>query len=199
LPHWRKRHVIPLVLLGLILAGVGGIVVRGTWADTEPRNPESSADGIICRLYRPPQGDWQVRCAMVLDHPPEKVWGTITDYKNFADIFSTLETAESERLAPGRTRLYGLAHSPIGTWPYDIVVEEETSPDLWMAHWDGKSGNVQRIVGGWTVTPAGQGKTLLVYSSHVEIKLYPDWLVVNAMLARQPKVMKAVADWLARK
>ena len=53
-------------------------------------------------------------------------------------------------------------------------------------------------VGGTCVIRGCVPKKLLVYASHVEIRKYPDWVVVNAMLMRQPKVMKAVRDWLDR-
>jgi len=48
------------------------------------------------------------------------------------------------------------------------------------------------------VTPHGDAQTLLFYTSHAEIKGYPDWVVVNALLSRQPKVMQAVADRLSK-
>src|SRR5262245_45527610 len=111
-----RRYLITLVLLGILLVGAVGAVVRGSWADRSPRDPKSSADGVICRLYRPPEGVWQVRCSMVLDHPPEDVWGVITDYDHFAEIFPTLESAEHERLDGGNARLRGMARSALGSW-----------------------------------------------------------------------------------
>jgi carbon monoxide dehydrogenase subunit G len=199
----RKRRAILLTLFGLSLILLILVILRGTWADTEPRDPKSSDEGIICRLYQPPQGDWQVRCSMILDDPPEKVWGVVTDYANFESIFPTLESCSQGPFASGgaftkTVQLSGLARSAIGTWPFDIVVKEEEGPGRYHSHWEGESGDVEKIAGSWTVTPAGEGKTLLVYASHIEIKHYPNWVVVNALKSRQPKVMQAVADWLAK-
>lgn len=195
----RKRWLIPSILLGLIAIAVIVIIVRGSWADSEPRDPKSASEGIICRLYQPPKDDWQVRCSMVLDYPPEKVWGVITDYDNFADIFPTLKSCKVDSRGKGRAQLTGVARSMLGDWPFDIVVHEEVEAGKkYHVHWEGDSGDVQRIKGSWTVTPSGEGKTLLVYASHVEIKRYPDWSVVNALLLRQPQVMQAVADWLKK-
>src|SRR5262249_16930127 len=137
-----------------------------------------------------------VRCAMVLNASPERVWKVVTDYDHFEDIFPTLESALAERQPGGNVRLKGEAHSSLGTWPYDILIEHEVKGDRRVAHWYGSSARVQSIRGGWTVTPTGEGRTLLVYASHVEIKGFPDWFVVNALLLRQPKVMQAVADRL---
>lgn len=194
----RKRYVVLLVIAGLLLTVFLFGYVRGTWADREPRDSKSSSEGVVCRLYQPAEGPWQVRCSMVLDHPPEKVWAVITEYDNFADIFPTLASCAAEEKDAGNVRLTGIAHSTLGDWPYDIVVQHVVKPDEYHSHWEGDSGEVQKLVGSWTVTSAGDGKTLLVYASHVEIKRYPDWVVVNAMLLRQPKVMNAVRAWLDR-
>ena len=62
-------------------------------------------------------------------------------------------------------------------------------PGLSNSHWVGESGDVQKVEGSWIVTSAGKDTTLLVYTSHIEIKRYPKWVVVNALKSRQPKVM----------
>ena len=196
---FRKRYAVLLGLLGLILVLLVAAIIRGTWADKEPRDPQSSADGVICRLHQPPGDDWQVRCSMVLNYPADEVWAVVTDYNNFADIFPTLESC-SYTATKNSPQLRGVAHSLLGDWPFSIYVDHEDLPgEGHSSHWEGASGNVQKIKGSWTVTKLDEQRTLLVYTSHVEIKRYPDWVVVNALLQRQPKVMKAVADWLAQK
>src|SRR5581483_6467189 len=90
--RWRKRWLIPLSIFGLLLLLFLAAFVRGTWADTEPFDPKTAGEGIICRLYQPPKDTWEIRCSMVLAHPPEKVWAVVTNYNRFADIFPTLES-----------------------------------------------------------------------------------------------------------
>jgi uncharacterized protein YndB with AHSA1/START domain len=196
-PPRRWWLLIPVGILGLVALVLGVAVVRGAWADHEERNPSRPGE-VVCRLYQPPQGPWQVRCAMLLDHPPEKVWEVITDYDHFGETFATLKSVTVERLPDGRVRLSGQAYGATGAWPYDIVVNHQTEGDKRVASWEGASGVVQKIKGGWTVTPAGPGRTLLVYSSHVEIEGYPDWFVVDSLLWRQPRVIRAVAARLDR-
>jgi len=200
-PHrWRKRFLIPGIVLGVLLLLLAAAVVRGTWADSEPKDPAGPEDGVVCRLYRPPGGEWQVRCAVVLEQPLEEVWAAVTDYDHFGEIFPTLKSVdEVERRPDGSVRLTGEARSAIGTWPYDIVVTHARDPGRRVASWEGGSGRVRVLRGSWEVKLASRRRTLLVYASHVEIKGYPDWLVVNALLLRQPKVVRAVADWLGRK
>src|SRR5262249_13942520 len=85
--HLRKRVVVPLVLLAVLAVLVLVLVVRGTWADTVPKNPTSAAEGTISQLYQSPDGRKQVRCARVLDFPAPIVWQVVTDYNHFGDIF----------------------------------------------------------------------------------------------------------------
>jgi hypothetical protein len=200
---FRKRYAVLLTMLGVLAIVLAVAVVRGTWADKEPRDPSSSSEGVLCRLYQPPEGDWQIRCSMVLDHNASYVWDVVSDYKNFADIFPTLKSCNHQysRDYDGAI-LTGEAHSMLGTWPFHIEVKHEKKFREYHSHWEGDSGDlssVQKLSGSWTVTWLGLEKTLLVYTSHVEIESYPDWVVVNALLFRQPKVMKAVQARLEKK
>src|SRR5437764_435269 len=52
--------------------------------------------------------------------------------------------------------------------------------------------------GSWTVTPAGPGRTLLVYALEAEITPFPNFVVRNVQLSREKEVIGAVADWLRK-
>ena len=65
--RWKKRLVIPLGVLGVLLILLAIAYVRGTWADSEPRDPKGTAEGILCRLYQPPQDTWQVHNDVTLN------------------------------------------------------------------------------------------------------------------------------------
>src|SRR5262245_39708871 len=97
-PHrrLRKRFLVPAILVGVLLLLLVVAIIRGSWADKVPKDPTGPEEGVICRLYQPPEGPWQVRCAMVLDASPERVWKVVTDYDHFEDIFPTLKSASAE-------------------------------------------------------------------------------------------------------
>src|SRR5262249_54447913 len=155
---------IPAVVLGVLAVLVLWAYVRGTWADREPRNPSSSAEGILTQLYLAPDGRKQVRCAVILDYPPKKVWEVITDYEHFPEIFPTVGRAEVAREPDGRYHWVGTVTSPVGDYPIDIHIRHEEAPDKFVASWDGPTDKVTVNRGSWTVTPAGPGRTLLVYA-----------------------------------
>ena len=46
--------------------------------------------------------------------------------------------------------------------------------------------------GSWVLTPLDGNRTLLVYSLEVKIASYPDFLINNILLSRQPGVLRAV-------
>ncbi len=198
-PHRLKKRVwVPVLLLAVVILALLGAWVRGTWADTEPINPTSSAQGIITQLYQAPDGDKQVRCAVLLDHPMRAVWTVITDYDRFAEIFPTLTSASGkpDPEDPDQYHLTGELGSPVGTWTFSTVITHEESAEKCVARWDSPSGSITRNRGSWTLTPAGEGKTLLVYALEVEVRHWPTFLVRNALLSRQRTVVEAVVNRL---
>ena len=74
----------------------------------------------------------------------------------------------------------------------------EARPGQFEASWDGPTGSVTVNRGSWTVTPMGQGRTLLVYSLEAEIAPFPNFVVRNVQLSREMEVVGAVADWLRK-
>lgn len=198
-PGLRKRILIPAVVVALLVLFLIGAIVRGTWADTEARNPTDPSEGIIRQVFLTPEGHKIVRCAMVLDHPLDQVWAVVTDYEHFPEIFSTLRSARAESAGDGTVRLSGEARAFFTVWPFDIVIRHQITPDRRSASWTGEGDRVRMVHGSWTLTPAGPNRTLLVYASEVEVPGYPGWFVRNVLLTRQPKVLQAVADRLERK
>ena len=194
----KKRIWIPGLLLLLVVLALVVAWVRGTWADTEAINPTSSAQGIVTQLHQTPDGTKHVRCAVLLDHPMRAVWTVITDYDRFAEIFPTLTSAHGKPDAanPDQYHLTGELGSPVGTWTFSSVITHEQSPEKCVAHWDSASGPIARNRGSWTLTPAGEGKTLLVYMLDVEVHRWPTFLVRNALLSRQRTVVEAVVNRL---
>ncbi len=194
----RKRVLIPLIVVGIFGLLLLGAYVRGTWADTTPKDPTSSADGVVCHLYRTPDGHTPVRCAVLLDHPIDRVWKVVTDYDHYGEIFPTLATVPVKvlRVDVGGYHLSGVAHSVLGDWPFNIHINHKVTPEQRVASWNDTAGDVRLNRGSWTLTPKGPGKTLLVYSLEVEIKGYPNFLVRNVLLSRQPGVMGAVVERL---
>jgi len=194
----RKRFLFPLILLGLVGAALLWAYVRGTWADTVPHDPKSSAEGVVCQLYRTPEGHTPVRCAAVIDRSLGEVWKVVTDYDHYGDIFPTLRSAPVVvvRDDAGHYHLSGVASSVLGDWPFDIRIRHEESPEKKSASWDNAAGDVRLNRGSFVLTPLGADRTLLVYSLEVEIASYPNFLVRNVLLSRQPGVMKGLIERL---
>jgi hypothetical protein len=194
--RFRKRVVIPGVVLGVLLLLFVGFVIRGTWADREEKNPESVEDGIICQLYQDPSGRKQVRCAMLLDFPIDKIRWVVTNYDRYAEIFPTVQSGSAEQTGPDRYHWKGVVTSALGSWPVELDITEKHSEKSVVVSWRGTGDGVEFLEGNWTLISKGNAETLLVYTSEVELSGLPDFLVRNILLSRQKTVIAAVANWL---
>lgn len=194
-PRRRRLRwfVIPLLLLALLVASGVYLYVRGTWADTEARNPVSPADGPVAQVYQPPGQGKRVRAAIVLPYPAADVWKVVTDYEHYESFLPYLADVKAERLVNG-CRLTGRARSLLGGyWPFAITVHEEKAADHSIVSWDENGeGDVQANRGGWEVRPTGPGQTLLVLSLETEVKHYPRFVLRDAFLHRLKEVLRQV-------
>jgi len=200
-PHRiKKRLLIPGIMIGTIVLLIIAAFIRGTWANSQPRDAASSSDGILTTLYQTPDGRKSVRCSRVFDEPIDRVWGVVTDYVHFAEIFPTLATAHIEKDPDGRFHFTGTAQQAVlGKWAFDIHITHAESPSKKVASWDEPGGDATVNRGSWTLTPLGADKTLAVYTLDTEVRKVPAFIVRNALLSRQPLVVQAVVDRLNRK
>src|SRR5262245_29739136 len=114
----RKRYVIPLALLLLLVVLAIVVYWRGTAGETVERNPRSSADGSVTQLITR-DGQTFIRCAVVVDAPPQSVWQVVTDYVSQQDYLPYLSQIATKRREDGKVEITGIAHSRIwGDWPF---------------------------------------------------------------------------------
>jgi len=199
-PHHRprKRVSIPLALLGMIVVFLVIAIVRGTWADTTPRNPASSAEGPVTRLYQSPDGHKQVRTAMLFDYPVEEVWNTITDYAHYTEVFPFLSNVTAEKTPDQMQHIRATTHSALGDWTFDVLAKHTVMPESSTSQWDQPGGDLSVNRGSWTLTPAGPGKTLAAYSLEIEINRVPTFAIRNVLLSKQQVGILAVAERLKK-
>lgn len=189
----RKRYLVPglfLALLGLLLLWA---YVHGTWADTAVKDPTSVGQGPVTQLYQAPDGRKQVRCAVLLDAPPDEVWAVVTDYEQFDSIFPYLRDVHAEKESDGGYRFQGTVSAGIfGDWGYDTHIRHEETPGRYVASWDEPGGELTVNRGSWQITHR-DGGTLLVYTLDVEVRHCPTFLVRDVLLDRVKAIVGAVA------
>lgn len=196
--RFKKRVVIPVLIIVLFLALLGGAWVAGSWADTESRTPRSSAEGTLCQLYRAPDGHTLVRCARIFDHAPEAVWRVVTDYDHFSEIFPQVRAAQAEKEADDLYLLSGTVSTPIGPWEFRTHVRHKESPDHYVASWDEPGGQLTVARGSWDLTRLEGGRTLLVYTQEVELAGYPTPFVRAALRTQLPRTVEVIERRLQR-
>ena len=198
-PPARRRRwwaYMPLALIAAVAAAVLYAVVRGSWADTTAKAPESSAAGAVVQLYQQPGGNKQVRCALLVDHPMPAVWAVVTDYDRHSKIFPYVTSSKATREPDGRWRLEGVASSTAyGDWPFTTRITHVETADRCSATWDEAGGGLAVNRGGWTLTPAGSGKTLVVFAMEVEVDHCPNFFVRTVLLHRVGAFITALGRW----
>jgi ribosome-associated toxin RatA of RatAB toxin-antitoxin module len=189
----RKRWLlVPAALLALVLAAAAVAYARGTWADTRPHDPASPADGPVSQVYQAPDGGKEVRCAVLLPYPREQVWKVVTDYEHYGDFLPYLADLEVTP-AEGGCHMKGQAKSALpGWWPFEVDIRQEQTAERWSAGWDQPGDPVRVNKGGWVLTPAGEGQTLLVLHLETEARGTPTFLIRNVYLHRLKEVLRAV-------
>ncbi len=189
----RKRVLIPAALLltaGLLLLT---LVLRGTLARTDTPQP---VDGPLAHLWLQPDGRKVVRAAIVVERPAARVWGLLTDYARFPEVFPSVSKAASTVEPDGRHRLQAsVSASILGTWDVDVRIRHE---DGRVASWDQPGGDILRNRGSWTLTKLDENRTLVEYLLDVEIANYPDWFVRAILRGRAKGILRAL-DEAARK
>jgi uncharacterized protein YndB with AHSA1/START domain len=190
----KKKRIVGRLLLAASAVLLIVFVVRGTWTDSEPKNPTSSADRTVTQLFRTPEGRTQIRCARLMDVPIADVWRAVTDYPHFPEMFPTVKAAMSVRDPDGRFHVVLEVDTPLGRWPVDVRITHEEGPEKRVASWDEPTGSITTNRGSWTLSPAGPDKTLVVYALEVEIRRYPNFLVRNVLLSRQKSVLNSFVD-----
>lgn len=189
----RKRWlIVPAALLALVLAAAAVAYARGTWADARPHNPSGPAEGPVSQVYQAPGGGKQVRAAALLPYPREQVWKVVTDYRHYGDFLPYLADLDVTP-AEGGCRMKGQAKSALpGWWPFEIDIRQEQTAERWSAGWDQGGDPVRVNKGGWLLTPAGDGRTLLVLYLETEVRGTPTFLIRNVYLHRLKEVLRAV-------
>lgn len=189
----RKRILIPAALLLTAGALLLTLVLRGTLARSDTPRP---VDGPLSHLWLQPDGRKVVRAAIVVERPAARVWGLLTDYPRFPDVFPSVSKASSTVEPDGRHRLQAtVSASLLGTWDVDVRIRHE---DGRVASWDQPGGDILHNRGSWTLTKLDENRTLVEYLLDVEIANYPDWFVRAILRGRAKGILRAL-DEAARK
>jgi uncharacterized membrane protein len=198
----RKRILIPSVLLALLVLGAGWLWWRGTSAETAPRDPARAAEGPVTQLLTQ-DGRTFVRCAIIVDAPPEDVWRVVTDFDSHPKFMPYIAELSQQKLEDGKVRLTGVARTHVwADWPFeiDVTLKEDPAKGEFSASWHEENKTdfaVNR--GAWTLRPHQDKQTLVVFTKQAELSGYPNFLIRNIMMNRVDELLAAVRDEVARR
>ncbi len=163
---------------GIFAVASLAFAVRTSIVDRELKNPKTPDDGIVCQILAE-GGRKPVRCAVVLDAPPERVTAMIRDYRDYPQLFGGrgwhMEVDRADREPDGRVHFVGRVRTRVASWPVDLRITHEDQGTLHVNRWDETSPEgVSR--GHWRVEPAEGGRTLLAYQLDLDAGRTPGFL-----------------------
>ena len=171
-------------------------IVRGTLVQT-PVDPSAAGDGVVCGLNRLDDGSKRARCALFIDAPIDAVWGVITDYPHYPQIFPYLRTVAFANEPDGRVHMSGVASTKMyRDWPFDLYLVNQVTPELRTASWDEPGGRLTTNRGNWTARRISATQTLLSYSLEITVRHLPHFILRNVLLDHIPAVLLAVKTHL---
>lgn len=187
-------------LIGCALLAVLALAafLKGSSTDSDERNPETVADGMVCQILERDAEHHPVRCALVIDAPSEEVSALVRDYERFPETFDselgsiTLAQITEER--EGFVHLEGVVETPLFSWPIDVRVQHEDLPDgERTARWEESESAELVNRGRWVVRPVPEG-ALLVYELEVRTPWVPNFLVNDFLLTQLAYPLTKVAE-----
>jgi hypothetical protein len=194
----KKRIAIPITLIVIVVLLLTWGAIRGTWADAEVRTPSSAADGVMAQLLRTANGRKQLRAALIVSVPPDRVWNVVTNYDHFTEVFPNISASKGTREPDGRWHLTGEVRSIIWRWPMDVHLRHLEEAGRFIASWDEPHGTWKVNRGSWVVTPHGAGETLLEYNLDLKVAPFPDFVVRAVLFGQLKPIIKAVASHAQR-
>jgi uncharacterized membrane protein len=197
----KKRLLIPAIVLVVLVVLLLWAYLRGTWADTVARNPQTSAEGTVTQLYRTPQGEVQVRCAIVIDAPVARVWAVVHDYASHPRFLPYVSALEVQPKEGDRVYLTGSAHSRLwGDWPFAMHMNHKMDADKkYTASWDESGDTLTVNRGSWALTAVNPRQTLVVLTIQWEAPGYASFFIHNLLLDRLPKMLYGLRDEVNRR
>ena len=104
---------------------------------------------------------------MTLNTSRERIWRALTDYKNFTNIFKSIDKLKVLKENPEGAHVEYWVDAVLANYQY--VVYRHYEKPLERLTWERESGDLERIEGSWEIrdTPRPQTK-LLIYTSYVQ-------------------------------
>lgn len=175
-------------LLGVLFVGFllfGWYFLRGTWATANPTDP-TPEQGVVSRLVLTPEGDKEIRTAVVIPVPIDTAWKILSNYEEWEKLFKTVrKNKEVTAVDDNHHHVVSDVMTPLGMITLDFVVKHEKTADGYVASWDAPTAELPTNRGKITLTAQGKDRTLLVYNVRKQYRRYPQFVVNNMLRGSQ--------------
>lgn len=186
------RFLLGVLLVGLLLSG--WFYLRGTWATTDPTDPTTPDQGVDSRLVQAPDGDKEIRTAVVIPVAVATAWKILSNYDEWERLFKTVRRKQvAEPVDEHHHHVVSDVMTPLGLITLDFIVTHERTPDGgYLAWWDAPTAELPVNRGTIRLTPLGPDQTLLVYTVRKQYRQYPHFVVNNLLLTQQKDLVRTL-------
>ncbi|MBM3267558.1 MAG: SRPBCC family protein [Candidatus Sericytochromatia bacterium] len=156
---------------------------------------------ILTRIEETPEPVKTVTSIGLVRHPARDVYLLMTDFKNYARIYNSIEKAEVE---PGGGRVI-LSHYKVGVpWPLEartVTTRTWVDPDRHAFRWERVKGTLREYAGELLAVPVSDGRCIVFYSAKVDpgYDWLPSWFVTWGQTYVLPSIVRAIRDTLGKR
>jgi hypothetical protein len=193
------RRKTPWLVLGVVFSGLAicaGYYLRGTWATSTPAEVTSPEQGAVSQLVLAPDGQKEIRTAIVIPVSVETAWSILSNYEEWEKLFKTVRRKQAtEKLDANRHHVVSDVLTPLGTITLDFIVTHEQTPGGgYRAWWDAPTKELPVNKGTIEIQPIAADRTLLVYTIRKQYREYPQFLVNNMLYSHQSDLVQTLRD-----
>ncbi len=134
-------------------------------------------------------------------HPAHDVYLLMTDFKNYARIYNSIEKAEVE---PGGGRVILANYEVKVPWPLEgrtVSTRTWIDPERNAFRWERVKGSLREYAGELVAVPMGAGRCIVFYSAKVDpgYDWLPSWFVTWGQTYVLPSIIRAIRDTLGKR
>ena len=195
--HPRLRLALFIAAAFFILAAV--FYIRGTVASTVVKDPKTPADGVVTQLLVNESGEKYIRTAVVMPVQVATAWSILSDYDEWERLFKTVRSKKvAEPAGENQHHVVSDVMTPMGVISLDFIVTQDELPDGgYRAIWNAPTRELPVNKGTIEIHPLGADQTLLAYSIVKRYKIYPQFVVNNALYGHQTDIVKTLSARIA--
>lgn len=137
----------------------------------------------------------------VVKRPARDVYLLMTDFKNYARIYNSIEKADVESESGRQIVSHYLVKAPWPLEPRTVTTRTWVDPERNAFRWERIKGSLKVYEGELVAVPSGDSRCIVFYSAKVDpgYDWLPSWFVTWGQTYVLPSIIRAIRDTLGKR